>query len=89
MERLAAVGKWMSVNGDAIYGTTASPSGRAALLRSRHAEALSALRARSSGCRSNPAPLTLPAWGTTPKKAWLVATKAAVPLKRPMPLASL
>ena len=25
--------------------------------------------------------LTLPSWGTTPKKAWLVATKAAVPLK--------
>jgi alpha-L-fucosidase len=25
IERLAAVGKWMRVNGDAIYGTTASP----------------------------------------------------------------
>ncbi|MGH9824560.1 MAG: alpha-L-fucosidase, partial [Blastocatellia bacterium] len=25
VERLAAVGKWMKVSGDAIYGTTASP----------------------------------------------------------------
>jgi len=25
--------------------------------------------------------LTLPSWGTTPRKAWLLSTKAAVPLK--------
>jgi alpha-L-fucosidase len=79
VERLAAVGKWMAVNGEAIYGTTASP----------FAEQLSLGRATQKKGRlyvhvfdwpSN-GTLTLPSWGTTPKKAWLVATKAVVPLK--------
>ena len=79
VERLAAVGKWMSVNGEAIYGTTASP----------FAEQLSFGRATQKKGRlyvhvfewpSN-GTLTLPSWGTTPRKAWLLSTKAAVPLK--------
>ena len=81
-ERRAACrrsGKWMAVNGESIYGTTASP----------FAEQLPFGRATQKGDRlyvqvfdwpSN-GTLTLPSWGGTPKKAWLVATKADVPLK--------
>ena len=79
VERLAAVGKWMAVNGESIYGTTASP----------FSEQLSFGRATKKGGRLYvqvfdwPAngTLTLPSWGATPKKAWLLATKADVPLK--------
>jgi alpha-L-fucosidase len=79
IDRLAGVGRWMAVNGDAIYGTTASP----------FAEQLTFGRATRKGNRLYvsvfdwPAngTLTLPAWGATPTKAWLVATKANVPMK--------
>jgi alpha-L-fucosidase len=79
VERLATVGKWMAVNGEAIYGTSASP----------FATALPFGRATQKGARvyvsvfdwpSN-GTLTLPSWGKTPKKAWLLSTKANVPLK--------
>ena len=79
VERLAGVGRWMGVNGEAIHGTTASP----------FAEQLSFGRVTRKGDRlyvsvfdwpSN-GTITLPSWGGTPKKAWLVATKANVPLK--------
>jgi len=79
VERLAGVGRWMGVNGEAIHGTTASP----------FAEQLSFGRVTRRGDRlyvsvfdwpSN-GTITLPSWGGAPKKAWLVATKANVPLK--------
>ncbi len=79
VERLAGVGRWMDVNGEAIYGTTASP----------FAEQLPFGRVTRKGSRLYvsifdwPAThtLTLPSWGASPGKAWLLATKAAVPLK--------
>jgi len=79
VERLAAVGKWMATNGEAIYGTTASP----------FADQLAFGRVTRKGTRlyvsvfNWPATgtIALPSWGATPTKAWLVATKAAVPLK--------
>jgi alpha-L-fucosidase len=77
-ERLAAVGRWMQVNGEAIYGTTASP----------FKEQLSFGRATSKNGRlylhvfdwPPDGKLTVPAWGALPKKAWVVATKADVPV---------
>ena len=79
VERLAAVGKWMSVNGEAVYGTTASP----------FAEALPFGRVTKKGSRLYvevfdwPAngTVTLPSWGATPTKAWLLGTKAPVAIK--------
>ena len=79
VERLAAVGKWMSVNGEAVYGTTASP----------FAEALPFGRVTKKGSRlyvevfewPSSGTITLPSWGATPTKAWLLASKAAVPVK--------
>jgi alpha-L-fucosidase len=79
VERLGEVGKWMSVNGEAIYGTSASP----------FADQLAFGRATRKGKRlyvsvfdwpSNGS-ITLPSWGAKPKKAWLVATKTEVPMK--------
>ncbi len=79
VERLGGMGKWMAVNGESIYGTSASP----------FKEQLAFGRATTKGGRLYvqvfdwPAngTLTLPSWGAAPKKAWLLATKAEVPLK--------
>jgi alpha-L-fucosidase len=100
VERLAEVGKWMKVNGDAIYVTTASP----------FSKQLPFGRATSKSGRIYlhvfewPADgkLQVPAWGKTVKKAYLLASpKAAlrftqssegvaieVPEKAPDPIAS-
>ncbi|HEY2804355.1 MAG TPA: alpha-L-fucosidase [Gemmatimonadales bacterium] len=51
VERLAAIGRWMAVNGDAIHGTTASPF------------ASSPFRVTTKGNRLN---LFLASWPTTP-----------------------
>ena len=79
VERLEGVGRWMHVNGEAIYGTTASP----------FAEQLPFGRVTRKGSRLYvsvfdwPASgtITLPSWGAAPTKAWLLATKASVPVK--------
>jgi alpha-L-fucosidase len=75
VERLAEVGKWMKVNGAAIYGTTASP----------FATQLTFGRATSKVGRVYlhvfdwPADgvLRVPAWGKTLKKAYLVTAPGA------------
>jgi alpha-L-fucosidase len=71
VERLAAVGRWMKVNGESIYGTTASP----------FPTQLSFGRATSKGGRTYlqvfnwPADgkHQIPSWGKTVKKAYLLA----------------
>jgi len=78
VERLAGVGAWMKVNGEAIYGTTASP----------FAEQLPFGRVTRKGQRiyvnvfdwPSSHTITLPSWGAAPKKAWLLASKSAVPM---------
>jgi alpha-L-fucosidase len=78
VERLADVGRWMKANGEAIYGTTASP----------FPTQLSFGRATSKPGRVYlevfdwPAygKLQIPAWGKTVKKAYLLASRRA-PLK--------
>ena len=72
VERLAEVGRWMKVNGEAIYGTTASPFARQ----------LAFGRATSKAGRMYlhvfdwPADgqLEVPSWGRTVKKAYLLAS---------------
>ena len=100
VDRLAAVGKWMKVNGESIYGTTASP----------FAKQLSFGRATSRGNRvyvhvfdwPPDGRLQLPQWGRTVKKAYLITSpKTALkfsasaesitvqtPAKAPDPIAS-
>src|SRR5262249_36889607 len=76
VERLAEVGKWMKVNGEAIYGTTAGP----------FAKQLSFGRATSKPGRVYllvfdwPAEgkLKLPSWGKTVNKAYLLANSKTV-----------
>ena len=46
VERLAGVGRWMGVNGEAIYGTTASPFAEQLDVWPRHAQGRSSLRQR-------------------------------------------
>jgi alpha-L-fucosidase len=72
VERLAEVGRWMKVNGESIYGTTASP----------FAKQLSFGRATSKAGRIYlhvfdwPADgrLQVPSWGKTVKAAYLLAS---------------
>ena len=80
VERLAAIGRWMAVNGEAIYGTTASPFAQAPF------------RATVNGNRLNlfvadwpPGPdssLVLPGLTTAVRNAWLLAD----PARRPIPV---
>jgi alpha-L-fucosidase len=79
VERLAGMGKWMAVNGEAIYGTTASPF-TAQLAFGRATKKGDRLYVQVFDWPAN-GTLALPSWGGTPKKAWLLATKADVPLK--------
>jgi alpha-L-fucosidase len=79
VERLAGMGKWMAVNGESIYGTSASPFS-AQLAFGRATKKGQRLYVQVFDWPAN-GTLTLPSWGTTPKKAWLLATKADVPLK--------
>jgi alpha-L-fucosidase len=79
VERLAGMGKWMAVNGESIYGTTASPF-TAQLAFGRATKKGDRLYVQVFDWPAN-GTLTLPSWGGTPKKAWLLATKADVPLK--------
>jgi alpha-L-fucosidase len=79
VERLAGMGKWMAVNGESIYGTTASPF-HAQLAFGRATKKGDRLYVQVFDWPAN-GTLTLPSWGGNPKKAWLLATNAAVPLK--------
>jgi alpha-L-fucosidase len=99
VERLAEVGRWMKVNGESIYGTTASP----------FAKQLSFGRATSKGGRIYlhvfdwPADgkLQVPSWGKPVKTAYLLAgpkklkftengesVTVQTPAKAPDPIAS-
>jgi alpha-L-fucosidase len=72
VERLAVVGNWMKVNGEAIYGTTASP----------FPTQLEFGRATSKPGRvylhvfdwPGDGNLRVPAWGKTPARAYLLAS---------------
>jgi len=79
VERLAGMGKWTAVNGESIYGTSASPFS-AQLPFGRATKKGQRLYVQVFDWPAN-GTLTLPSWGATPKKAWLLATKADVPLK--------
>jgi alpha-L-fucosidase len=79
VERLAGMGKWMAVNGESIYGTSASPFS-AQLPFGRATKKGNRLYVQVFDWPAN-STLTLPSWGGTPKKAWLLATKAEVPMK--------
>jgi len=79
VERLAGMGKWMAVNGESIYGTSASPFS-AQLPFGRATKKGNRLYVQVFDWPAN-GTLTLPSWGGTTAKAWLVATKADVPVK--------
>jgi alpha-L-fucosidase len=79
VERLAGMGKWMAVNGESIYGTSASPFS-AQLPFGRATKKGNRLYVQVFDWPAN-GTLTLPSWGGTPAKAWLIATKADVPVK--------
>jgi len=72
VDRLGEVGKWIKVNGESVYGTTASP----------FAKQLSFGRATSRGNRvylhvfewPTDGRLQLPQWGRTVKKAYLLTS---------------
>ena len=79
VERLAGMGRWMAVNGESIYGTSASPFS-AQLPFGRATKKGNRLYVQVFDWPAN-GTLTLPSWGGTPTKAWLVATKSDVPVK--------
>jgi len=79
VERLAGMGKWTAVNGESIYGTSASPFS-AQLPFGRATKKGNRLYVQVFDWPAN-GTLTLPSWGGTPKKAWLVASKSDVPVK--------
>jgi alpha-L-fucosidase len=78
VERLGGVGRWMTTNGEAIYGSAPSP----------FKEQLSFGRATRKAGKlylevfdwPKDGKLSVPAWGAAPKKAWLLATSADVPV---------
>jgi alpha-L-fucosidase len=99
VERLAEVGRWMKVNGESIYETTASP----------FAEQLSFGRATTRGSRvylhifewPSDGTLVVPSWGKTVRTAYLLAGRKKLrftesgerliiqtPAKAPDPIAS-
>jgi alpha-L-fucosidase len=79
VERLAAIGKWMAVNGEAIHGTTASPFDALPFGRCT----VKAARGDDGGARSRlylhvfdwpkDGHLKLPGLGNRPLRAWLLA----------------
>lgn len=78
VERLAEIGKWMKVNGEAVYGTTASPFARPlAFGRATSKKERIYLHVFDWPADSN---LRLPALGKDVKKAYLLA-KPTAPLK--------
>jgi alpha-L-fucosidase len=78
VERLSGMGRWMAANGESIYGTSASPFS-AQLPFGRATRKAGKLYLHVFDWPKD-GKLSVPAWGTTPKKAWLLATKADVPV---------
>jgi alpha-L-fucosidase len=73
VERLAAVGNWMKANGEAIYGTTASPfPAQLAFGRATSKPGRVFLHVFDWPADGN---LHVPAWGKTVKKAYLLANR--------------
>src|ERR1043165_3572234 len=74
VERLEGIGKWMRVNGDAIYGSTASPFREAPFRATSHPNRLNLFVTAWSD------PLLLPGLRTPVARAYLLADTARTPL---------